>query len=160
MGNPDSKRNPYAAIAPGTMGALQFRLQRGLPVEVTHLAEAIRRHGGKQLPPEVAEHVAERLLGRIKKPRGRKSGGLRLLFRNALIETLYPRYLAWLQRHQERHGGFPEWRCVQRQPWWTGPAHERAARMTVFRVCGRHPSGYGLPGVDWREVQNIVSSGK
>ena len=60
----------------------------------------------------------------------------------------YARYLTWLQR-RKRSMELEGWKLIRGADWWHGPPNERAARMTC--------RGLGLPMMNWRTVQNIVS---
>ena len=64
-----------------------------------------------------------------------------------LATARYPRYLAWL-RARHRRLGLQGWPAIRNKDWWTGPPHERAARMALRRAELRY--------MTWRTFLNGV----
>ena len=102
-----------------------------------------------QLPAWFIELIVKSLRGELKKKRGRppKDDALSNI-RFQLARAKYHQYLTWLQKRQ-RSVGLNGWAAVRDQKWWTGPPHERAARMATARWL-RH--------MDWKAFLNRVSS--
>ena len=101
------------------------------------------------LPAWFSALVAKSLRGELKKKRGRPKDDKPLsviCFQLAMAK--YDQYLPWLQK-RERSVGPNGWPAVRDQKWWSGPPHERAARLVTARWL-RH--------MDWRSFLNRVSS--
>ncbi len=114
------------------------------------IARALKENPGIPLPPEIHDYLCDFLEGKILAPRGRPpdSENPWSQINKHLIPPIYARYLAWLRRRR-RSMGLEGWKQIREADWWQGPPNERAARMTRRRL--------GLPMMDWRTVQNIVS---
>ena len=113
------------------------------------LAAVLAANSEGQLPAWFIELIVKSLRGELKKKRGRPTDDSPLsVIRFQLARAKYHQYLAWLQKRQ-RSVGLKGWAVVRDQKWWTGPPHERAARMATARWL-RH--------VDWKAFLNRVSS--
>lgn len=127
--------------------ARQLDATPGAWLATSDLMAAIIANSKQSIPEVVLEHLRARLDGEAKKPRGRKKGGTADQLRLLLIPIAYQRYLRWLRRRQASQG-LKGWSCIRDAAWWTGPAHERAARMTQARL---------MKQADWRHILNVVA---
>lgn len=114
------------------------------------LIAAIVANSKHPIPQVVLDHLRRRLDGQAKKPRGRKKLGAARQFRETLVPIYYKRWLGWLQR-REHTQGLEGWPRIRDAEWWTGPPHERAARIVSAQLNTR---------CDWRHVLNIVSKAR
>ncbi len=114
------------------------------------IAGALRENPGVPLPPEIHDYLCDFLEGKVLAPAGRRPDIEKPLsqIRKTLIPQTYACYLAWLRRRR-RSMGLEGWKQIREADWWQGPPNERAARMTCRYL--------GLPMMNWRTVQNIVS---
>jgi len=113
------------------------------------LAAVLAANSEVQLPAWFIELIVKSLRGELKKKRGRPKDDSPLsVIRFQLARAKYHQYLTWLQKRQ-RSVGLNGWAAVRDQTWWTGPPHERAARMATGRWL-RH--------MDWKAFLNRVSS--
>ena len=111
-------------------------------VELTALLNANRN---AQLPVWLIPIIDNRdgLKRRIGRPRSSALKEIRV----QLAIAKYPRYLAWL-RARHRRLGLQGWPTIRNKDWWTGPPHERAARMALRRAELRY--------MTWRTFLNGV----
>jgi hypothetical protein len=113
------------------------------------LAAVLEANSAEPLPAWFSALVVKSLRGELKKKRGRPPQDDALSsIRFQLAMWKYHQYLSWLQRRQ-RSVGLNGWPAVRDQKWWSGPPHERAARMATARWL-RH--------IDWKSFLNRVSS--
>jgi hypothetical protein len=71
--------------------------------------------------------------GGLKGTRGRRKQNALSTMRWALAKSMYEDILLWLQR-RERRNGLRGWSLLRGKHWWTGPPHERAARIVIARL--------------------------
>src|SRR6185312_10787848 len=83
-------------------------------------------------PPWFVEIVTKSLRGKLKKRAGRPKESWLSEVRFAIARLEYQRVLAWLQK-RELSSGLVGWAAVRGKDWWTGPPHERAARIITAR---------------------------
>jgi hypothetical protein len=128
---------------------LERRLAEGKIPTAEELAAVLEANSAEPLPAWFSALVVKSLRGELKKKRGRpaKDDALSSI-RFQLAMAKYHQYLTWLQK-RERSVGLKGWTAVRDQSWWTGPPHERAARLVTSRWL-RH--------MDWRPFLNRVSS--
>jgi hypothetical protein len=111
-------------------------------VELTALLNA---NQNAQLPVWLIPIIDNRdgLKRRIGRPRSSALKEIRV----QLAIVKYPRYLAWL-RARHRRLRLQGWPAIRNKDWWTGPPHERAARMALRRAELRY--------MTWRTFLNGV----
>ena len=119
-------------------------------VNPTVLAEELRKYSDAPLPKELRMWLADYLAGNIRPKRGRPARPAHeQLYRKALWQVAYHRYLTWLQDRHSRDGHLRGWSCIREAGWWQGPPSERAARMVAERFGEGHHA--------WRSVQTTLS---
>jgi hypothetical protein len=138
----------YDLYGPTGLLNLERSIAKGKNPTAAELADVLEANFEKPLPPWFVAIVVKSLRGELKKRPGRPNGNSLLEIRFALAKAMYPRYRAWLQKRQ-RASGLVGWSAVRGKDWWTGPPHERAARIVTQRWL-RHMS--------WRAVLNRISS--
>ena len=102
------------------------------------------------LPSWLNSIVAQALRGKLKRRAGRPSATALETVRLQLAIAQYERYLAWLNKREKR-SGLKGWSLIRKTDWWTGPPHERAARIVTARW---------LKHMDWRSFLNRIPSRK
>ena len=144
-----SSQNLYDLYGPASLLSLERRIAEGKLPTAAELATVLEANSADALPAWFSALVVKSLRGELKKKRGRpaKDDALSSI-RFQLAMAKYHQYLTWLQK-RERSVGLKGWTAVRNQSWWTGPPHERAARLVTSRWL-RH--------MDWRPFLNRVSS--
>jgi hypothetical protein len=128
---------------------LERRIADGKIPTAEELAAVLEANSAEPLPGWFSALVVKCLRGELRKKCGRPKDDSPLsAIRFQLALGKYRQYLTWLQKH-ERSVGLKGWTAVRDQKWWTGPPHERAARMASARWL-RH--------IDWKAFLNRVSS--
>jgi hypothetical protein len=112
------------------------------------LAAVLEANFEHALPPWFAEVIIKSLRGELKKRPGRPKAGALMEIRFAIAKSEYTRYLTWLQKRQ-RSSGLVGWSAVRGRDWWTGPPHERAARIATKQW---------LKHMSWQAFLNRISS--
>jgi hypothetical protein len=109
------------------------------------LTELLKKNSGNPVPHWLVPIIERRdeLRWRTGRPRKSFLNEMQL----SLASARYPRYLAWL-RARHRRLGLQGWPTIRNKDWWTGPPHERAARMALRRA--------GLRYMTWRTFLNEV----
>jgi hypothetical protein len=130
--------------------ARQLNAKPAVWIATDDLMAAIIANSKQPIPQVVVDHLRHRLDGKAKKPRGRKQPDAVAHIREMLIWIDYERKLQWLQRRHKSQG-LKGWSYIRGAPWWSGPPHERAARMTQARLM-KHAS--------WRHVLSIVTEAR
>jgi hypothetical protein len=138
----------YDLYGPTGLLNLERSIGEGKIPTAAELAAVLEANSEKPLPPWFIAVVVKSLRGELKKRPGRPKANSLLEIRFALAKARYPRYLAWLQKRQSS-SGLEGWSAVRGKDWWTGPPHERAARIVKQRWL-RHMS--------WKAVLNRISS--
>ena len=138
----------YDLYGPAGLLNLERSIAKGKIPTAAELADVLEANFEKPLPPWFVAIVVKSLRGELKKRPGRPKGGSLLEIRFALAKARYPRYLAWLQKRQ-RSSGLEGWSAVRGKDWWTGPPHQRAARIVTARWL-RH--------MTWQAFLNRISS--
>ncbi len=141
----------YGKMLFGIIGRrLKSSSKRRAYIPPEQIARALKEIPGIPLPPDIHDYLFDFLQGKIPAPAGRPPvSEMRLSqIKKTLIPLTYARYLAWLRRRR-RSMGLEGWKPIRDADWWQGPPNERAARMTCRYL--------GLPMMNWRTVQNIVS---
>ncbi|MCP1745709.1 hypothetical protein ABIF65_007384 [Bradyrhizobium japonicum] len=143
-----SRQNLYDLYGSTSLLNLERRIAEGKIPTAEELAAVLEANSAEPLPAWFSALVVKSLRGELKK-RGRPPKDDALFsIRFQLARAKYRQYLTWLQK-RERAVGLKGWPAVRDQKWWTGPPHERAARMASARWL-RH--------MDWRAFLNRVSS--
>jgi len=112
------------------------------------IASILEANSDEPLPPWFIEIVVKSLRGELKKRAGRPKESWLSEVRFAIARLEYQRVLAWLQK-RELSSGLVGWAAVRGKDWWTGPPHERAARIITARF---------LKHMNWRAFLNRISS--
>jgi hypothetical protein len=109
------------------------------------LTELFKKNSGSPIPDWLVPIVERRdeLRWRTARPPKSVFNEMRI----NLATARYPRYLAWL-RALHRRLGLQGWPTIRNKDWWTGPPHERAARMALRRARLRY--------MTWRTFLNEV----
>jgi hypothetical protein len=143
-----SKLNIYDLYGPTSLLNLERSIADGKIPTGPEIAAILEANSDKPLPPWFIEIVIKSLRGELKKRAGRPKESSLAEIRFAIARWKYPRYLAWLQKRQ-RSSGLDGWPAVRGKDWWTGPPHERAARI-VTEQWVKHMS--------WKAFLNRISS--
>jgi hypothetical protein len=111
----------------------------------TELTELLKKNRGSPVPHWLVPIIERRdeLRWRTGRPRKSVLNEMQL----SLASARYSRYLAWLQARHRRLG-LQGWPAIRNKDWWTGPPHERAARMALRRAKLSH--------MTWRTFLNGV----
>jgi hypothetical protein len=96
------------------------------------LADVLEANADQPLPAWFIALLVKSLRGELKRKAGRPKESFRLWWRFLAAEQDYPRRLAWL-RNREQTVGLKGWSLLKGKDWWSGPPHERAAKMAVKR---------------------------
>jgi hypothetical protein len=112
------------------------------------LADILEANSDKQLPAWFVEIVAKSLRGTLKKRPGRPKQSTLSQIRFEVAKYKYHRVLSWLQK-RERSCGSKGLSILRGKVCWSGPPHERAAKMVTAKW---------LTHMDWRSFLNRVSS--
>lgn len=139
-------------INPAPFGRSLSALRHAGPqfVDPVVLAEELRENLDGPLPEDLRIWLADYLAGDISPKRGRPGRPAHeQLYRKALWQVTYKRYLTWLQKRQSKAGHLNGWSCFSKAGWWQGPPSERAARMVAERFGDGHHA--------WRSVQTTLS---
>ena len=128
---------------------LERRIAEGKIPTGEELAAVLEANSGEALPAWFSALVVKSLRGALKKKRGRpKNDNPLSVIRFQLATAKYHKYLTWLQK-RDHSVGLIGWTAVRNQSWWSGPPHERAARLVTSRWL-RH--------MHWQSFLNRVSS--
>lgn len=138
----------YDLYSPTSLLNLERSIAEGKIPTAAELATVLEANSEKPLPPWFIATVVKSLRGELKKRPGRPKASPLLEIRFALANARYPLYLAWLQKRQ-RSSGLEGWSAVRGKDWWTGPPHERAARIVTHRW---------LKHMSWKAFLNRISS--
>jgi hypothetical protein len=109
------------------------------------LTELFKKNSGSPVPDWLVPIVERR--DELRWRTGRPPKSVFNEMRINLATARYPRYLAWL-RARHRRLGLQGWPAIRNKDWWTGPPHERAARMALRRAELRY--------MTWRTFLNGV----
>jgi hypothetical protein len=101
-----------------------------LPTSV-QLTKLLKENADSPIPHWLVPIIERRDQLRRRTGRPRKSVANEMQL--SLATAKYPRYLAWL-RARDRRSGLRGWPAIRNKDWWTGPPHERAARMAMVRA--------------------------
>jgi hypothetical protein len=101
-----------------------------LPTSV-ELTKLLKENADSPIPHWLVPIIERRDQLRRRTGRPRKSVANEMQL--SLATAKYPRYLAWL-RARDRRSGLRGWPAIRNKDWWTGPPHERAARMAMIRA--------------------------
>jgi hypothetical protein len=138
----------YDLYDPTSLVNLERSIAEGKMPTGPEIAAILEANSDEPLPPWFIAIVVKSLRGELKKRAGRPKESSLSEIRFAIASWKYPRYLAWLQKRQ-RSSGLNGWAAVRGKDWWTGPPHERAARM-VTKQWLKHMS--------WQAFLNRISS--
>jgi hypothetical protein len=111
-------------------GITERSIEEGKTPSAEELAAELEAISDKPLPPWFTAIVVKSLRGELKKRPGRPRASALMQIRFAMAKSKYPQYLAWLQKRQHS-SGLVGWAAVRGKDWWTGPPHERAARIVT-----------------------------
>jgi len=142
------RESVYDLYGPTSLLNLERSIAEGKIPTAAELAAVLEANFEKPLPQWFLAMVVAGLRGDLKKKRGRPKDGALSEIRFAIAKAKYPRYLAWL-RKREGSSGLEGWLAVRGKDWWTGPPHERAARIVTERW---------LRQMSWRAFLNRLSS--
>jgi hypothetical protein len=138
----------YDLYGPTSLVNLERSIADGKMPTGPEIAAILEANSDEPLPPWFITIVVKSLRGELKKRPGRPKESSLAELRFAIASWKYPRYLAWLQKRQ-RSSGLDGWAAVRGKDWWTGPPHERAARI-VTKQWLKHMS--------WNAFLNRISS--
>jgi hypothetical protein len=138
----------YDLYGPTSLLNLERSIADGKMPSGPEIAAVLEANSDKLLPPWFIAIVVKSLRGELKKRPGRPKEDSWAEIRFAIASWKYTHYLAWLQKRQ-RSCGLVGWAAVRGKDWWTGPPHERAARI-VTRQWLKHMS--------WNAFLNRISS--
>jgi hypothetical protein len=138
----------YNLYGPTSLLNLERSITDGKMPTGPEIAAILEANSDEPLPPWFIAIVVKSLRGELKKRPGRPKESSLSEIRFAIARWKYPRYLAWLQKRQ-RSSGLDGWAAVRGKDWWTGPPHERAARMVTERW---------LNHMSWNAFLNRISS--
>jgi hypothetical protein len=123
----------YELFGSTTLLNLERSIKAGVVPTAEELAAVLEANSDKPLPPWFTALLARSLRGGLHQRKGRpKDDSLVAVARFAIARAAYPRYLTWLQK-RKRTSGLVGWTVIREQHWWTGPPHERAARIVTAR---------------------------
>jgi hypothetical protein len=138
----------YDLYGPTSLLNLERSISEGRLPTAAELAAVLEANSEKPLPPWFLALVVAGLRGELKKKRGRPKESSLSGIRFEIAKAQYPLYLAWLIK-REGSIGLKGWPAVRGKDWWTGPPHERAARIVTARW---------LRQMSWRAFLNRRSS--
>jgi hypothetical protein len=138
----------YDLYGPTSLLNLENSIAEGKTPTAAELAAVLEANSEKPLPQWFLAMVVSGLRGELKKKRGRPKDSALSEIRFAIAQSKYRRYLAWL-RKRERSFGLEGWPAIRGKDWWSGPPHERAARIVTARW---------LKHMSWRAFSNRRSS--
>ena len=129
---------------------LERSIAEGKTPSGPEIAAILEANSDEPLPPWFIEIVVKSLRGELKKRAGRPKESWLSEVRFAIARMAISRvYLAWLQKRQAFRSGLVGWAAVRGKDWWTGPPHERAARIVTAQW---------LKHMSWRAFLNRMSS--
>ena len=140
--------NLYDLFGPTSLKRWERLVSEGELPTNQELAEIVEANAGDPLPSWLIELVAKGLRGELKQRAGRPKQNALSEMRFTVAKFQYTRVLRWLQKRKQTIG-LDGWSVLQRNGWWQGPPHERAARIVTARWL-RHTT--------WRTFLNRVSS--
>ncbi|MGY4406860.1 hypothetical protein [Bradyrhizobium sp. USDA 3315] len=114
------------------------------------LADILSANAHRPLPAWFLDLVAKALRGELKRRAGRPKERLIQQIRFAAATADYGPHLGWLTK-RDRTSGLRGWSLLRHQDWWSGPPHERAAKIVIKK--------WRLP-ISWRSFLNRISSDK
>lgn len=138
----------YDLFGPTSLLNLEKSLAEGKIPNAKELAAVLEANSDQPLPPWFVATIVKSLRGELKMRRGRPKTSALSEIRFAIAKWKYRRYHAWLQK-REASSGLEGWSATRGKDWWTGPPHERAARIVTARW---------LVHMNWRTFLNRVSS--
>ncbi|MBP2427607.1 hypothetical protein [Bradyrhizobium elkanii] len=145
-----SKPTLYDLFEATSLQNCKRRLDAGEIPSPEQLADILSANAHQPLPAWFLDLVAKSLRGDLKQRAGRPKERQIQQIRFAAATADYRAYLGWLTK-RDRSLGLRGWSILRRQDWWSGPPHERAAKI-VIRT-------WRLP-IGWRSFLNRVSSDK
>ncbi|WP_156526814.1 hypothetical protein [Bradyrhizobium sp.] len=133
-----------------SLGNCRRMLAQGDIPSSEQLADVLAANAGDPLPQWFVDLLLNALRGQLKRRPGRprRSQAMELASLGARAE--YPAVHRWLVRRQSRLG-LDGWSAVRNKHWWSGPPHERAAKIVIARWRLR---------ISWRSFLNHFSSEK
>jgi hypothetical protein len=143
-----SKLTIYDLYGPTSLLNLERSIAEGKTPTRPEIAAILEANSDEPLPPWFIAIVVKSLRGELKKRAGRPKESWLSEVRFAIAKWKYPIYVRWLQKRQAR-SGLNGWAAVRGKDWWTGPPHERAARIVTEQW---------LKHMSWRAFLNRLSS--
>jgi hypothetical protein len=140
--------NLYDTFAATSLHRWERLVKDGEIPSPQQLADIIDANADKQLPAWFLDLVGKSLRGKLRGKPGRPKQNALSQIRFAVAQAEYPKLLRWL-KNREHQSGLKGWSVLQGQQWWSGPPHERAARIVTARWL-RHMS--------WKSFLNRLSS--
>jgi len=126
-------------------------LAAGKNIQSYELATAIKALGPYPISLPVRMHICDRLMGKVKPPRGRRAiPNVLVQDRGLKIKMFYRHYFGLLQNTDKKPCEMEELVNYRGPDILQGPPHEMAARIVASMVWFRHLS--------WQRIKNIVSS--
>jgi hypothetical protein len=141
-------QSAYDLFGPTSLLNLERSIAEGRIPTAAELAAVLEANSEDPLPQWFLALVVTGLRGELKKKRGRPKESILSEISFVLAKAKYRRYLAWL-RKREGSSGLEGWPAVRGKDWWTGPPHERAARIVTQRWVRQ---------MSWRAFLNRLSS--
>jgi hypothetical protein len=146
--SPEEVPSLYHLYGPTSLLNLERSIADGKIPTAAELANVLDANSERPLPAWFIAILVKSLRGELKRRRGRPKDSYLSDTRFELAKWKYELYLAWLQK-REASSGLNGWAAVRGKDWWTGPPHERAARI-VTKQWLRHMS--------WNAFLNRISS--
>src|SRR4051812_3608300 len=115
------------------LAAWNEKIKEGKLPTRNELKTILRANHAQPLPEWLLDVVVLGIDGKLKGQRGRPQATSLSKTRWALATAKYDDTLRWLQRRASI-SGLRGWKAVRDQDWWTGPPHERAARIVIAQL--------------------------
>ena len=138
----------YDLYGPTSLTNLERSIGAGSIPTAAELAAILEANADQPLPAWFLAVIAKSLRRDLKQKRGRPKDSILTDMRWAIAIGKYHRTRAWLQK-RPASTGWNGWSAVRGKDWWTGPPHERAARILTARW---------LKHITWETFRNRVSS--
>jgi hypothetical protein len=140
--------NLYDMFDATSLHRLERLVKDGEIPSAKQLADILKANADKQLPGWFLDIVGKSLRRQLRGKPGRPKQNALSQIRFAVAQGEYPKLLRWLKNREQR-SGLKGWSGLHGQHWWSGPPHERAAKIVTARWL-RHMS--------WKSFLNRVSS--
>lgn len=147
---PKGQPTLYDLFEARSLQSCKRRLDAGEIPTPHQLADILSANAHRPLPAWFLDLVVSSLKGNLKRRAGRPKAPPILDMRFAAAIADYRVHLDWLTE-RDRTSGLEGWSILHDQDWWSGPPHERAAKIVIRK--------WRLP-ISWRSFLNRISSDK